>query len=31
MCHVLELVNQGGLKCYLIVVTFVMVDLPLMC
>jgi len=31
MCHVLELVNQGGLKCYIIVVTFVIVDLPLLC
>ena len=31
MCHVLELVNQGGLKYYIIVVTFVIVDLPLLC
>jgi len=31
MCHVLELVNQGGLKYYIIVVTFLIVDLPLLC
>jgi hypothetical protein len=31
MCHVLELVNQGGLKCYIVAVTFVIVNLPLLC
>jgi len=31
MCHVLELVNQGGLKCYIIVVTLVIVNLLLLC